>query len=69
MAEPPLMIAASRARSSAILNLLLDKGTDPNAEYEELTALGEAAFAADLDAMRLLLRRRSEEHTSELQSH
>lgn len=53
----PLMIAASRARSSAILTLLLDKGADPNTEFEDITALGESAFAADVEAMQLLMRR------------
>lgn len=53
----PLMIAASRAGASAILAMLLDKGADPNVELAGLTALGEAAFAADVTAMRLLLAR------------
>jgi ankyrin repeat protein len=53
----PLMVAAARAGSSAVLTVLLDKGADPNVDLEGLTALSEAAYAADLPAMRLLIAR------------
>lgn len=53
----PIMIAAARAGARRVLTLLLDKGADPNVEFEGLTALGESAYAADVEAMRLLLAR------------
>lgn len=53
----PIMLAAARTGSSGVLTLLLDKGADPNANLQGLTALAEAAYSADLDAMRLLVAR------------
>jgi len=53
----PLMVAAGRAGSSEVLLLLLDKGADPNVDLDDLTALGEAAYAADPAAMQLLIAR------------
>jgi ankyrin repeat protein/mono/diheme cytochrome c family protein len=53
----PLMVAAGQAGSSEVLTLLLDKGAEPNADLEDLTALGEAAYAADVAAMQLLMAR------------
>ena len=53
----PLMVAAGRAGSSAVLTLLLDKGADPTVDLDDLTALGEAAYAGDVAAMQLLMAR------------
>ena len=53
----PIALAAARTGSSAVLSILLDKGADPNVELNALTALGEAAYAADVAAMRLLMAR------------
>ena len=53
----PIALAAARAGSSAVLSILLDKGADPNVDLNDLTALGEAAYAADPAAMRLLIAR------------
>jgi ankyrin repeat protein/mono/diheme cytochrome c family protein len=53
----PLMVAAAQAGSSEVLALLLDAGADPNVDLEDLTALGEAAYAGDVAAMQLLMAR------------
>ena len=53
----PLMVAAGRAGASEVLTLLLDKGADPNLDLDDLTALGEAAYAGDVAAMQLLMAR------------
>jgi ankyrin repeat protein len=53
----PIMLAAARAGSSPVLSFLLDKGANPNADLADVTALGEAAYAADVAAMRLLIAR------------
>ncbi len=53
----PLAVAAGRTGSGAVLSILLDKGADPNVALNGLTALGEAAYAADASAMRLLIAR------------
>ena len=45
------------AGASEVLTLLLDKGADPNVDLDDLTALGEAAYAGDVAAMQLLMAR------------
>jgi ankyrin repeat protein len=55
----PLMIAATRNGSAPILQFLLDHGADASARSSQRTAgasaLSEAAFASDVDAMRMLI--------------
>lgn len=57
----PLLIAAGRSGSSAVLKVLLDHGANPNAHSVSLlgamTPLAEAAFAGDDAAVKMLLDR------------
>jgi ankyrin repeat protein len=56
----PLMIAANRAGSSPVLELLLARGAKPNVVAPSLfgpaTPLSQAAYAGDADAIELLIR-------------
>ena len=51
----PLLIAAGQARSSDVLTVLLGAGAKPDVEANGMTPLGEAAYAADAAAMKLLI--------------
>ena len=67
-AEP--LIDAAKAGNKETLRSLLQKKTDANqAEPDGTTALHWAAYCDDAESADLLIKARSEEHTSELQSH
>jgi ankyrin repeat protein len=57
----PLLVAAGRAGSRAVLELLLARGANPNAKsgslFGDMTPLAQAAYAGDADAIQLLLGR------------
>ena len=57
----PLLIAAGRFGSAAVVKLLLDHGADPSVKtaglFGEVTPLTEAARAGDSEAMQLLIER------------